>query len=135
MTALTRTGAIISSIIVIISAIVLISGHLAGLAFASIFAFLSFIVLALDLLLQIRLAQLKKKGNTYNAEIIDVKPGFFGKLECAYANERGERILFKTRPHILKRDDNAENLQVKIFVNRNRYDSQRYEVEVFRKKG
>jgi hypothetical protein len=132
MNTLTRTGAITGSTIVVIGATVLSSTLLTGLEFAA-FVVLSVIMLMLDLLPQIRLKQLKKKGNDYNAEIIDVRPGFFGKLECAYINERGERILFRTRPHIIKRNANIENLQVKIFVNR--HEPRRYEVEIFHKKG
>ncbi|MDR2167104.1 MAG: hypothetical protein LBE35_04540 [Clostridiales bacterium] len=97
---------------------------------------MTFIVV--DLHPQTRLLQLKPGNNegglAYWAEILGINRKLFGRssrLDCAYVNEKGERVLFKTRRHMLRRGDNAENLQVAVYVNR--FEPHKFEVEIFRK--
>jgi len=88
------------------------------------------------------LALLKEDGLRYEADISGIVPpyktmvvttGFSssGILECVYENGDGQRLVVKSKQHMLKAADTKQNLTAMVYVDKN--NAENYAIEVLRR--
>lgn len=84
-----------------------------------------------------KLETLKRDGFSYEASVVKIFPAHMVKIgsyltarvECLYKTEKGDSVVISGY-HLLSPLDRIEDLQAKIYIDRN--DSNKYAVELFR---